>query len=113
MENLTCLELIETFEANSLDKKQKRETRRNDISACDEGAATSFIEEEDFFTLNPNNEPEEIVEVGKSGNEVSFRVRWRGSGGSDWIPARVANRRMPHIVLRYYENMAARLDHFF
>lgn len=120
-ENLTCSELIEQFEANLVDKKPKREKKRNDSGDYvpeTNGFSTytpreslfSSKSDPDPFTANPMNEPAEIVEVGKRGNELSFRVRWQGSGGSDWVSAKVANQRMPHIVLRYYQDLAAGKD---
>lgn len=124
-ENLTCSELIEQFEANLLDKKPKREKKRNDSGDYlpeTNGHGSTYTpsfssigkkEDPDPFSANPNNEPAEVVEVGKRGNDLSYRVRWQGSGGSDWISAKIANQRMPHIVLRYYQDLASGKDQQF
>lgn len=122
-ENLTCSELIDQFEANLIDKKPKREVKKRNDSG-DFGGDTngyssytpsnaSFSKKDadtDPFTANPMNEPAEIVEVGKRGADLSFRVRWQGSGGSDWISAKIANQRIPHTVLRYYQDLASGKD---
>ena len=117
-ENLTCQELIEQFENNLLDKKPKREKKRQDSGdhVLETNGFSAYTpsfsrkEDPDPFSANPNNEPAEIVEAGKRGSELSFRVRWQGSGGSDWLSAKVANQRMPHIVLRYYQDLASGRD---
>lgn len=111
-ENLSCFELMEEYE-RSLNKKDvkpviagRRSKYEDEFDALSSVSTARDAPLVDPYLENPMSEAQEIVEVGKRGDQLAFRVKWTGGSGSEWISASVANQRIPHIVLRYYEQLA-------
>jgi len=108
-ENLTCEDLIQEYEDN-LDKKTV--IKNDKARGRGQGSHDSFdmilpkTDILDPFLKDPMRECGGILEVGKRNGTLCFRVKWVGEGaGSDWVSAEVANTRIPHILLKYYQDL--------
>ena len=117
-ENLTCEELIEAFEEEERQKQSSgrsagrpradRTSRGNDVDEIRRSETPIRNDySSDPFADSFKSEPAEITEVGQRNGQLSFKLKWTGDHGSDWIPVDTCNLRVPHLVLRYYKELLA------
>lgn len=106
-DNLNCDRLIENFEK----EHSARNEKNNDITIVHAVVNTSSrtnvrVKNEDPWVEDPELEGSEITDATLQGGVLCFRVKWADPNkGSDWIVAPVCNRRIPFLVLKYYENL--------
>ena len=117
-DNLDCEELINVFEKTQAAlenevsvKKEKANRSRSRVRESEEMDTSSpgtNSRREEGSIVNPVKkgvEAQEILEVSQYGGQLCFRVKWHDNFGSDWVSARVANRTLPQLVLKYYQNL--------
>jgi len=116
-ENLDCAELIENFEKTqpaeeekSVSVKKEKGSRRSRAKEPEDMDLTSSspTPRETSSIVDPTKkgiEAQEILEVSHYAGQLCFRVKWRDNMGSDWVAARVANRCIPQLVLKYYQSL--------
>lgn len=46
---------------------------------------------------------EEILGAKEDDGKIEFLVKWRNDDDVDWVPAEIANQRIPQLVIEFYE----------
>ncbi|VDN22059.1 unnamed protein product [Gongylonema pulchrum] len=53
--------------------------------------------------LEQGLDPEEILGATSVGGQLTFLIKWKGSERADMVPAAVANKKWPQLVIGFYE----------
>lgn len=118
-ENLNCPELISEFESAHAKKgKQKatKEVPKDTTKAAAGGAKRKADDAEEApqtktKKLNAKGangfdrgmEAEEILGATETNGEVYFLIRWKDCMDAELVPAKVANIKVPQMVIKFYE----------
>ena len=86
LEHLNCQELIDEFE--NARKFEGKQTKRSDTRPRGFERGLS---------------PERIIGITKDPGEIYFKIKWKGSDESDFVPAKEANLKIPQTVIKFYE----------
>lgn len=84
----------------SEEKKSKQQKRK----APDESAPKKKKKSDKRSTgFDKGLEAEEILGATETGGEVYFLIKWKGVNDAELVPSKVANIKIPQIVIKFYE----------
>jgi len=115
--NLNCPELIEAYEAAHREKKKEKKkvpTKENGAPKEEKGAKRKNEEEEVAKKKKAKSqkkengfdrglEAEEILGATETSGIVHFLIKWKGVNDAELVPSKVANIKIPQMVIAFYE----------
>ncbi|VDN17922.1 unnamed protein product [Gongylonema pulchrum] len=104
-ENLDCPDLIRVCHYFTVFFFFKFFCSHKNKEAFEEAARAKKQEEETAMCsgLEQGLDPEEILGATSVGGQLTFLIKWKGSERADMVPAAVANKKWPQLVIGFYE----------
>ncbi|XP_054718915.1 chromobox protein homolog 1-like [Uloborus diversus] len=101
-ENLDCPDMIEEFEVQHRKKEAEKKHKLGDDSSPVPVKKVK-AEEERPRGFDRNLDPESIIGATDTTGELMFLIKWKNCDEADLVPAKVANKRCPQVVIKFYE----------
>lgn len=106
-ENLSCTELIKTFErkrASSTAIAGDSTSKQPIANGVNHSEKKKSLEPEDIMRqIDPNLIPEKVVGAVGLKDEILIVIKWKNKLEKDYIPSTIANKKWPQLVINYYQ----------
>lgn len=102
---LTCSDLIEAFEAERQINNPKNQIIKISDMVCIHPKTKRSIRPpfKPLIGYKYNTKDLKILRVKNEGSELCYEIQWRFNNKITTVPARIANREFPNVVIHYLE----------
>ncbi|EDW61378.1 heterochromatin protein 1J [Drosophila virilis] len=107
VENLSCPDFIAAFEESERNKAQAKKRPSSEYSNTrdEQNKKITFIkdETEEKFGFERGLVASKILGATDSSGKLMFLMSWENSDRYELVPAKLANVKCPHVVIKFYE----------